>query len=401
MEKTKIKHVYIIGSKGIPAKYGGFESFVENLTKRQTDKTIQYHIACMAENSLKSDIKEKEFIYNGAKCFNVDVPNIGPARAIYYDLKALEMSIKKAEKNKDIEPIFYVLACRIGPFISRFKNRINKINGKLFVNPDGHEWLRAKWSYPVRKYWKLSERLMVKHADLLICDSQNIEKYIHKRYSKYKPKTTYIAYGTDLEKSKLTDNSPEVIEWYKDKMIQIDQYYLVVGRFVPENNYETMIREFMKSDTKKDFVLITNVEKNKFYEKLKEKTKFDKDRRIKFVGTVYDQELLKYIREHAFAYIHGHEVGGTNPSLLEALATTKLNLLLDVGFNREVGLKGAKYWKKEKNNLKNVIDEVELFNEDKILTLSFQSNRTISTNFTWGKIVDLYNEIFLNDEEEA
>ena len=74
MEKTKIKHVYIIGSKGIPAKYGGFESFVENLTKRQTDKTIQYHIACMAENSLKSDIKEKEFIYNGAKCFNVDVP---------------------------------------------------------------------------------------------------------------------------------------------------------------------------------------------------------------------------------------------------------------------------------------------------------------------------------------
>ncbi|EMF0334025.1 DUF1972 domain-containing protein, partial [Enterococcus faecium] len=367
MEKTKIKHVYIIGSKGIPAKYGGFESFVENLTKRQTDKTIQYHIACMTENSLKSDIKEKEFIYNGAECFNIDVPNIGPARAIYYDLKALETSIEKAEKNRDIVPIFYVLACRIGPFIGHLKKRIDKINGKLFVNPDGHEWLRAKWSYPVRKYWKLSERLMVKHADLLICDSQNIEKYIHKQYSKYKPKTTYIAYGTDLEKSKLTDNSPEVIEWYKDKMIQIDQYYLVVGRFVPENNYETMIREFMKSDTKKDFVLITNVEKNKFYEKLKEKTKFDKDRRIKFVGTVYDQELLKYIREHAFAYIHGHEVGGTNPSLLEALATTKLNLLLDVGFNREVGLKGAKYWKKEKNDLKNVIDEVELFNEDKIL----------------------------------
>lgn len=119
MEKTK--HVYIIGSKGIPAKYGGFESFVENLTKRQTDKTIQYHIACMTENSLKSDIKEKEFIYNGAECFNIDVPNIGPARAIYYDLKALETSIEKAEKNRDIVPIFYVLACRIGPFIGHLK----------------------------------------------------------------------------------------------------------------------------------------------------------------------------------------------------------------------------------------------------------------------------------------
>lgn len=80
------------------------------------------------------------------------------------------------------------------------KKRIDKINGKLFVNPDGHEWLRAKWSYPVRKYWKFSERLMVKNADLLICDSKNIEKYIRETYKKYKPKTTYIAYGTDMKK---------------------------------------------------------------------------------------------------------------------------------------------------------------------------------------------------------
>lgn len=119
-----------------------------------------------------------------------------------------------------------------------------------------------------------------------------------------------------------------------------------MGRFVPENNYETMIREFMKSNSKKDFVLITNVEQNKFYDQLLKDTGFDKDPRVKFVGTVYDQELLKYIRENAFAYFHGHEVGGTNPSLLEALASTKLNLLLDVGFNREVGENGAIYWKK-------------------------------------------------------
>ncbi|OUZ23678.1 hypothetical protein A5867_001363 [Enterococcus sp. 6D12_DIV0197] len=104
-----------------------------------------------------------------------------------------------------------------------------------------------------------------------------------------------------------------------------------------------MIKEFMKSDSKKDFVLVTNVEENKFFEKLKSKTDFEKDGRIKFVGTVYDQELLKYIRENAFAYFHGHEVGGTNPSLLEALVSTKLNLLLNVSFNREVGKDGAIY----------------------------------------------------------
>ncbi|WP_142357686.1 DUF1972 domain-containing protein, partial [Streptococcus pneumoniae] len=102
-----------------------------------------------------------------------------------------------AKKNKDEAPIFYILACRIGPFISGLKKKIRAIGGRLLVNPDGHEWLRAKWSLPVRKYWKFSEQLMVKHADLLVCDSKNIEKYIQEDYKQYQPKTTYIAYGTD------------------------------------------------------------------------------------------------------------------------------------------------------------------------------------------------------------
>lgn len=390
MEKTK--HVYIIGSKGIPAKYGGFESFVENLTKRQTDKTIQYHIACMTENSLKSDIKEKEFIYNGAECFNIDVPNIGPARAIYYDLKALETSIEKAEKNRDIVPIFYVLACRIGPFIGHLKKRIDKINGKLFVNPDGHEWLRAKWSYPVRKYWKFSERLMVKNADLLICDSKNIEKYIRETYKKYKPKTTYIAYGTDMKKTSFSKNNEIVQSWFNEKKVSEGNYFLVVGRFVPENNYEVMIREFMKSNTKKDFVLVTNVEKNKFYEKLSRETGFDRDPRIKFVGAVYDQDLLKYIRENAFAYLHGHEVGGTNPSLLEALASTEINLLLDVGFNREVGENSAFYWRKK--TLHELINKLET-GELALANIESDPREVISNKFTWEKIIHDYENILL------
>ena len=115
---------------------------------------------------------------------------------------------------------------------------------------------------------------------------------------------------------------------------------------MPENNYETMIAEFMKSTTSKKLVIITNIEKNKFYERLKQKTEFYKDERIKFVGTVYNKDLLKEIRKNAYGYLHGHEVGGTNPSLLEALATTNLNLLLDVGFNREVAMDGALYFNK-------------------------------------------------------
>lgn len=228
------------------------------------------------------------FEHNGADCFNISVSSkIGPARAIVYDIKALQYAINLSKINKDEEPIFYVLACRIGPFIKRIKKSIESINGKLFVNPDGHEWLRAKWSRPVRKYWKESERLMVKHADLLICDSKNIEKYIHEDYVKYHPKTTYIAYGADIIPSKLEDNDSVIVNWFESKKVSPNNYYLVVGRFVPENNYETMIREFMNSKTKKDFVLITNAEGEKLYNQLKNSTTFDKDARIKFVGTVY------------------------------------------------------------------------------------------------------------------
>ena len=155
-----------------------------------------------------------------------------------------------------------------------------------------------------------------------------------------------------------------------------------------------MITEFMKSNTTKDFVLITNVEQNKFYEQLRKKTGFDKDSRIKFVGTVYDQELLKKIRENAYGYFHGHEVGGTNPSLLEALATTDLNILLDVGFNREVGMDGALYFNKEEGSLSKLIDN-EL--DDKvILNLGIKAKDRIVEDYSWINIVDKYEKLILS-----
>lgn len=382
-----MKNIFIIGSKGIPSNYGGYETFVENLTFYKKDKDIKYHVACIGE-------EEKEFEHNNARCFSIKIPNIGPAKAIVYDLKAIKKSIEYVKNNNLKDAIIYILACRIGPFLKHYKKIAQKYGIKIYINPDGHEWLRAKWSKPIKRYWKLSEKLMVKEADLVICDSKNIEKYILDTYSKYKPKTEFIAYGADLEKSKLTDNSEELINWYKEKNVTSNNYYLVVGRFVPENNYKTMISEFMKSKTKKDLVLITNVEQNKFYEKLREETGFEKDERIKFVGTVYEKELIKKIRENAYAYLHGHSVGGTNPSLIEALATTKLNLLFDVGFNREVAEKGAMYWNLENMNLANLIDECEKLDEIEINNLSEIAKTRIKKEYTWEKIVDDYENIW-------
>lgn len=391
----KMQHVYIIGSKGIPAKYGGFETFVEKLSEYQVNTRIKYHVACMLSNSKLSGFEDKHFEYNGADCFNISVPNIGPAKAVYYDIKALKYAVTLAEQANVTNPVFYVLACRIGPFIGSIKKKISEIGGKLYINPDGHEWLRAKWSYPVRQYWKISEKLMIKYADRIICDSKNIQKYITNEYKKFNPKTTYIAYGTDISKSGLTRNDTSVREWYAKKAILENNYYLIVGRFVPENNYEVIIENFLKSKTDKDLVIITNVEKNRFFDNLEKRTKFSWDERVKFVGTVYNQELLKYIRENAFAYIHGHEVGGTNPSLLEALASSKLNLLLDVGFNREVGEESSVYWKKNSNDLAVKINLVEQLDADMITTYRSLALNRIKSAYTWESIVTSYENLFL------
>lgn len=230
----------------------------------------------------------------------------------------------------------------------------------------------------------------------MICDSKNIEKYIQQNYKQYNPNTTFIAYGADIQKSKLSDDYNSLIQWYKEKKVNKKEYYLVVGRFVPENNYEIMITEFMKSKTNKDFVLITNVKRNKFYEELRKNTHFEKDKRIKFVGTVYDQELLKKIRENAYGYFHGHEVGGTNPSLLEALATTDLNILLNVGFNKEVGEDGALYFTKESGNLANLIDKLDTMNETKIKALGFKAKNRVRKEYTWNYIIDQYEDLLVN-----
>lgn len=389
---SAVQHIFIVGSKGIPGNYGGYETFVDKLTEyHQNNPNLKYHVACKAKDT-------KTFEYHNADCFDVKVPSIGPAQAIYYDVAALNQCVKYIRQHNIQHPIVYILACRIGPFAAHFQKVIHKLGGKLYINPDGHEWMRAKWSAPVRKYWKISEQLMTKHCDLLICDSKNIEKYIHDEYGRYNPKTTFIAYGAETRKSKLTDDDSKLTAWYKEKGLSPKSYYLVVGRFVPENNYETMIREFMKSHSKRDFALITNVS-DKFLEELKEKTHFDQDPRIKFVGTVYDKELLMKIRENAYGYFHGHEVGGTNPSLLEALGSTDLNLLLDVGFNREVAEDAALYWNKQPGNLASLIDQADGMSADEISSLGEKSSQRIAKSYSWQYISDKYGQVFLGASE--
>ena len=365
--KKEVQHVYLVGAKSLGA-YGGYETFVYKLTEyHQNKENIKYHVACKANGDGCMDeskfdgvtkINEHEFELHNAHCFKIDVPQIGPAQAIYYDVAALKACCEHIKENHIPHPIVYIMACRIGPFAGHFYKEIHKLGGTVYLNPDGHE-----------------------------C-------YDGKGIKGRNPKTTFIAYGADLTLSKLADDDEKLVSWYKEKGLTKKDYYLVVGRFVPENSFEVMIREFMKSKSQKDFAIITNVN-DKFLNELEEKLHFKSDKRIKFVGTVYDQELLKKIRENAYAYFHGHTVGGTNPSLIEALGSTDLNLLVDVGFNKEVAEDCALYWSRKPGSLAKLIDKADQMSADEIAEMGLRAKKRVAEEYTWDKICGQYENVFV------
>ncbi|HFI2692782.1 TPA: beta 1-4 rhamnosyltransferase Cps2T [Streptococcus suis] len=381
-----MKHIFIIGSRGLPAQYGGFETFVEQLVSNQVSPNIRYHVACLSDSSHHQHTE-----YKGADCFTINPPKLGPARVIAYDMMAISYALDLVKAQKMDRPIFYILGNTIGGFIAPFAKKIHSVGGMLFVNPDGLEWKRSKWSKPVQSYLKYAEKIMAKHADLLIADNEGIEDYIQTSYPG--TKTRFIAYGTDLSLTDYQADSQAVLDFFGQWNLIEKGYYLIIGRFVPENNYLTAIKEFMASSTERDLVIVANHEGSAYFQKLEEETDFSRDKRIKFVGTVYDSNLLKYLRNQCRAYIHGHEVGGTNPSLLEALAQTNENLVLGVDFNQKVAMNSARYWSKEQGNLSKLIDRID--GQVEAEDLGRIAKEHMRTAYTWEKIVQEYEELFL------
>ena len=230
-QESQVQHVFLVGAKSLGA-YGGYETFVYKLTEyHQNNPHLRYHVACKANGDGCMDetkvegvtrISDREFEFHNARCFKIRIPQIGPAQAIYYDVAALRECCSYIRKHQIPNPIVYIMACRIGPFARHYYKEIHRLGGQVYLNPDGHEWMRAKWSKPIRKYWKISEQMMVKYSDLVICDSIHIEQYIHEQYDGKgiggrSPKTTFIAYGADLTPSKLADDDKKLADWYREK----------------------------------------------------------------------------------------------------------------------------------------------------------------------------------------
>lgn len=382
-----MKNIIIIGSRGYESNYGGWETFVTELINNYNDEDTQFYVP---ELTHKKNTKVE--VRNGVICKQIYVPRQGFVTMFTFVIKAV-LYYKKYIKKENMENvIMYILGCRVGPLFSIIHKKLNKMGVKIIINPDGLEWKREKWAWWIKQCFKISERTMIKSSNYVVCDSKAIEEYVKEKYKKYNTPTTFIPYGAYLDDVKDIDKqTKEFMEKYD---IKPREYYLIVGRFVPENNYEIMIKEFMKSNTTKDLVIVSNVEKNKFYNALLKSTKFDSDKRIKFVGPMYNDEILRRLRKNAKAYIHGHSAGGTNPSLLEALSITDVNILFDVAYNTEVGKEGALYFSKEEDSLVKVIEKVEKFKSKQQSEHGELAKKRISDDYTWELIVKKYKKLF-------
>ncbi len=379
-----LKNVFIIGSRGYKAKYGGWETFVTSLVDNYDDKDTNFYIS-----EYTSDKNKKEYkINNNITVFPVYVGNYKSATMFIYTIKSFKYCINYVKNNNLNKSYLYILGLKLFNYLKLYKSRLKKLNIFTIVNPDGLEHKRSKWSYPVKKFFLLSERIMLNNCDMIVCDAKGIEKYVVNKYPKLRKKTTYIAYGADkVNLSKV--NEKKILEEYS---LEKNKYVLIVGRCVPENNYEMIINGYMRSNIGKDLIIVTNLSGSKYYNELVERTDCLSDSRIHFIDGIYDRDKLSVIRKNAFIYVHGHSVGGTNPSLLEALSLTDINLLYDVCFNKDVGMDSCIYFS-------SVEDLIRIFNDYKELEkkkdkMGKMAKDIIENNFTWDIIVDKYKKIF-------
>ena len=376
-----MKNVFIVGARGYKENYGGWETFVTSLVDNYNDTDTHFYITNISDNC--NSIK---FINDNITVISIKIKNCGSARMFLYTLLAYKRVINYINKNKLSNCYIYVLGLKLGFYMNIKKKYLCRKGITTIVNPDGLEWKRSKWSYPVKKFFLMSEKWMLNACDIIVCDAKGIKEYVDFSYPKCNSKTRYIAYGSeDINISNVSHD--DILNEYK---LEKYDYCLMVGRCVPENNYELVINDFMKSNINKKLVIISNLDSSDY--SLKLKSLADKDERIIFINGVYDKVKLSIIRKYAFLYIHGHSVGGTNPSLLEALRYTDVNVLYDVNFNHDIGLDSCLYFKNDGDLTSILNDYVNVDkNRDK---MSKKAKKIINDNYTWDIIVSKYKEIF-------
>ncbi len=356
------KKIAIIGTVGLPSKYGGFETLAEYLTKYLA-KDFDMTVYC---SSKSYDVYPKT--HNNAKLEYINL-NANGIQSIPYDI----ISIFKALKYADTLLILGVSGCIVLPFVKLISNK------RIIVNIDGLEWRRAKWNKYAKWFLKFSEKIAVKTADVIVTDNKVIQEYV---YSEYGKESELIAYGAD-HVSKLVI-SPEV---YKQYDFLKQEYAFTVCRIEPENNIH-MIIEAMSLQSKYPLVMVGNWNASLYGKELREK--YVNINHIHLLDPIYNQEILNQLRSNCYLYLHGHSAGGTNPSLIEAMALELPIIAYGVDYNRETTSNEASYFS-SLEELKNILNTIT---EEELLSMGAKMEKIADTQYTWEVIASKYSRVF-------
>lgn len=366
--------IAFVSTRGIPNNYGGFEQFAEyisvGLVERGHEVTVyspHYH-----------PYKENE--YKGVRIKHIYSPELwmgGSVGSFFYDYSCLKDALKK--ERFDI--IYEAGYTSIIPAYIRFNVKALK-DVIVTTNMDGLEYKRTKFNPLVRKFVFWEERMAVKHSHYLVADNMGIKDYYKEKYGK---PSKFLAYGADIH-----DDYDE--ELLKEFGVTKNGYFLIVARMEPENNIEMAIQGYLASKERGIRPLILVGKKNTPFAKELIKKYGDREG-IRFMGGIYDFRKLNSVRKYSYAYFHGHSVGGTNPSLLEAMASDVMMLAHDNQFNRAVLGENAFYYSDAASitNLLNNIDNIVSENKERIVAANLKE---IRENYSWEHLIDQHEEYF-------
>jgi glycosyltransferase involved in cell wall biosynthesis len=361
MKKLRIA---IVGTRGVPNHYGGYEQATEFLSTGLVKKGY----AVTVYNSSSHLYQEKN--WNGVEIIHCYDPEdkIGTAGQFIYDFNCIRDARKKN----------YDAILLMGYTSSSVWGKLYPKKSVIISNMDGLEWKRSKYSKPVQKFLNYAEKLAVKYSDFLLADSVEIQSYLQ---DKYKTGSRYIPYGANV----YSNESEELLKQYA---VRRYNYYLVIARMVPENNIEIILDGFTNIDSDKKFLVLGNID-NKHGKYLQQK--FHPDERILFPGAVYDQQTLQSLRAFTSLYFHGHSVGGTNPSLLEAMASKALIVAHENAFNKAILGDDACYFRTAEDVAAIIMTGVQN-DKEKMICNNLQK---IKKYYSWDTIVDQYEEYIL------
>ena len=356
--------IALVGSRGIPARYGGFETFAEELSVRLAEQGVDVTVFCEGQEGPAS--------YRGVKLEYVPAPHLGGLTTILHDFRALW----RARKRYDV---VYML----GYGTSLFCLMPRLAGTTVWMNMDGVEWARAKWGFWGSTWWKLMERVAswgVPHR--MIADAQAIQDFLEARYRSLPP-CSVIPYGAEV-----IDTPPDpaaLAEWGLEPF----GYHLVIARFEPENHVEEIFEGFAASASPYPLIALGTTRKPTAYTRRLDAIA-EAEPRLLLPGAIYD-ERIRTLRYYARDYLHGHSVGGTNPSLLEAMGAGNAVIAHDNPFNREVAGDAARYFASAAD-VARLVDALDA-DEETRQSMGEDARVRVQAHYTWTQIAGTYEDL--------